>query len=153
MRAVLTDGVNRLVHERVEYDAYGVPKLQLGADLSGDGQITFLDNSMFMGWYGADPPDPRADLNGDGAVNFFDVSAYLTMYNSQAYGGEGSLSDANTASGPDNLIGYAGYHWDAELGMWLSRHRVYDPELGRWMQRDPAGYVDGNRCKPCLRTL
>lgn len=121
---MLTDGVNPLVHERIMYDAYGVPKLRLGAD-----------------------------LNGDGAVNFFDLSAYQTMYNAQVYGGEGTLSDANTASGPDNIIGYAGYHWDAELGMWLSRHRVYDPELGRWLQRDPAGYIDGNRRKPCLQTL
>ena len=85
-----------LVHERVEYDAYGVPKLRLGADLDGDGQITFFDNSVFMGWYGADPPDPRADLNADGAVNFFDLSAYQTMYNSQVYGGEGALSPTPT---------------------------------------------------------
>src|SRR5690606_4046974 len=65
---------------------------------------------------------------------------YGGMFNSQQYGGR--LSDANPL-GPMNVLGLAGYHWDEELGLWLSRHRVYDPELGRWIQRDPAGYIDG----------
>ncbi|MAO22296.1 MAG: hypothetical protein CMJ25_16235 [Phycisphaerae bacterium] len=139
VRAVIAGGNHDVVHERIEYDAYGRPKVFLGGDTDDDGDFDFFDNSAFIAWYGAG--DLRADLNGDGALNFFDVSAFQAMYNAQAYGL--SLTDANAVSGPDNVIGYAGYHWDEELGMWLSRHRVYDPELGRWMQRDPAGYIDG----------
>jgi RHS repeat-associated protein len=83
-----------------------------------------------LGWNSAS--DARADLNGDLGHNFLDISAHLDLYGSQAYGR--SLTNANTLDGPDNSIGYGGYHWDEELGMWLSRHRVYDPELGRWIQ-------------------
>lgn len=139
VRALVSDANSKHVQERIEYDAYGRPKLQLAGDLNGDGEINFFDTSIMTGWHRTQ--DPKGDLNNDGSVNFFDVSLFLDFYNNQATGG--TLSDANPSYGPDNIIGYAGYHWDEELGMWLSRHRVYDPELGRWIQRDPAGYVDG----------
>ncbi len=142
VRAVI-DGASKAVHERVEYDAHGRPRVWLGADIypinGPDGQINTFDyGSQYISWFNA--LDPRADLNGDGQVNFHDLTIYAGLYNSQQYGG--CLSDANPL-GPMNAIGFAGYHWDEELGLWLSRHRVYDPELGRWVQRDPAGYIDG----------
>ena len=34
--------------------------------------------------------------------------------------------------------------WDTDAGMYYFRNRWYHPVLGRFMQRDPAGYVDGN---------
>jgi RHS repeat-associated protein len=55
---------------------------------------------------------------------------------------DGRLSSAAV----DNVIGYAGYIFNAELpgaGVYTVRHRHYDPDLGRWIQRDPLGYVDG----------
>ncbi len=54
---MLRGAVSPHVQERIEYDAYGQPKLRLGADFNHDGQI-----------------------------NFFDISAFLEMYNSRAYG-------------------------------------------------------------------
>jgi RHS repeat-associated protein len=43
-----------------------------------------------------------------------------------------------------NLPLYASYWWDARLGLYHVRHRVYDPVAGRWLQRDPIGYAGGN---------
>ncbi len=143
VRAVINADKGNAVHERVEYDAYGRPSLWLMGDFNRDGAFDFYDISAgsngYLASYG--DGDPVADMNGDGSLDFFDQSTFLAMNGSQAYGR--ALTDANTLDGPDNTIGYAGYHWDEELGLWLSRHRSYNPELGRWLQRDPAGYVDG----------
>ena len=35
---------------------------------------------------------------------------------------------------------FAGYRRDEDTGLYLVRHRVYQPELGCWVQRDPIGY-------------
>jgi RHS repeat-associated protein len=40
-----------------------------------------------------------------------------------------------------NLL-FGGYSYDAEIGLYDVRHRVYHPLLGRWLQEDPAGSVD-----------
>src|SRR5690606_30708726 len=120
VRAVIA-GSSKAVHERAEYDAHGRPRLWLGADIfpvnAPDGQLNAFDySSQYINWF--NDQDPRADLNGDGLVNFHDLTVYGGMFNSQQYGGR--LSDANPL-GPMNVIGFAGYHWDEELGLWLSR--------------------------------
>ena len=51
--------------------------------------------------------------------------------------------DADGASDVDNRTLYAGYHLDAETGLYSVRNRYYHPTLGRWLSRDPVGYVDG----------
>ncbi|MEL6367607.1 MAG: RHS repeat-associated core domain-containing protein [Pseudomonadota bacterium] len=58
----------------------------------------------------------------------------------------GKLSDprGTAALDADNSVGYAGYWFDHELGLYCVRHRNYDPRLGRWLQRDPIGYVDSS---------
>ena len=38
---------------------------------------------------------------------------------------------------------FAGYRRDDDTGLYLVRHRVYQPELGCWVQRDPIGYSGG----------
>ena len=35
---------------------------------------------------------------------------------------------------------YAGYRWDATIGLFSVRNRVYDPTLGKWTRRDPLEY-------------
>jgi hypothetical protein len=48
------------------------------ADLTGDGQLNFLDVSEFLSAFGNQ--DPAADFEADGNFNFLDVSAFLASY-------------------------------------------------------------------------
>jgi len=48
------------------------------ADLTGDGNLNFLDVSAFLTAFGAQ--DPAADFTGDGQFNFLDVSAFLGLF-------------------------------------------------------------------------
>lgn len=52
--------------------------LTCAADLTGDGQLNFLDVSAFLGFFG--DGDVRGDINGDGSFNFLDVSLFLQIY-------------------------------------------------------------------------
>jgi len=66
--------------------------------------------------------------------------------------GPGRLS-RNTAAGPDNTLGFAGYQFCHTTGLYAVRFRHYDPGLGRWLQRDPAGYVDGASLYEYVRSM
>lgn len=48
------------------------------ADLTGDGNLNFLDVSAFLAAFGN--ADPVADFTSDGSFNFLDVSAFLQAY-------------------------------------------------------------------------
>ncbi len=48
------------------------------ADLNNDGELDFLDISIFIFGYTKD--DPGADLTGDGEVDFLDVSLFINSY-------------------------------------------------------------------------
>ncbi len=48
------------------------------ADINGDGDLNFLDVSMFLSLFGSQ--DPIADFNDDGQWNFLDVSAFLAAF-------------------------------------------------------------------------
>ncbi len=52
--------------------------LTCAADLTGDGDLNFLDVSAFLGFYG--DADVRGDINGDGNFNFLDVSLFLQIF-------------------------------------------------------------------------
>jgi RHS repeat-associated protein len=50
-------------------------------------------------------------------------------------------------------FGFAGMHYHAPSGLYLTKYRAYDPETRRWLSRDPIeeaggvnlyGYVGGN---------
>lgn len=47
-------------------------------DLTGDGELDFLDVSAFLNAYSVE--DPSVDFNADGIFNFFDVSAFLQAF-------------------------------------------------------------------------
>jgi len=48
------------------------------ADLTGEGDLNFLDISMYLTLFGQQ--SPIADMNDDGSWNFLDVSTYLTLF-------------------------------------------------------------------------
>jgi len=59
----------------------GMQVVQLGqceADLTGEGDLNFLDVSAFLGAFGNG--DPAADFTGEGDFNFLDVSAFLAAF-------------------------------------------------------------------------
>ena len=143
---------------------YGVAMHGSAADVNGDGVLTFADVSAFSAVYnggtalrpGDTGYDPDADLSGSGSMGFFDYTAFTGRYGAYAPGGTnpsfnaGWIDNPSDPSGPDNSIGYDGYVFDlagatesTSTGLYMVRHRVYDPKLGRWLERDPAGYVGG----------
>ncbi len=127
-------------HERLRYDAYGQPTHSYPEDLTGDGLLDFFDVDAFTGLFGNS--DPRVDFDFNGLYEFFDTSLFLDGFGNKPAIGSGRISD-DGAHGPGNSLGFMGYRWDPEAGLWLGRNRMYSPEAGRWLQRDPAGYVDG----------
>jgi RHS repeat-associated protein len=71
----------------------------------------------------------------------------LARYDYDPYGG--FIDQPQKA--PD--LGYAGMHYHAPSGLYLTKFRAYDPKTGRWLSRDPIeeagginlyGYVGGN---------
>ena len=40
-------------------------------------------------------------------------------------------------------FGYAGMHYHAPSGLYLTKYRAYDPQSGRWLSRDPIGELGG----------
>ena len=58
-----------------------------------------------------------------------------------AYDADWSNPAAPTTDGPL----YAGYHFDAETGLYHVRNRQYDPSLGAFTTRDPIGYAAGDQ--------
>jgi RHS repeat-associated protein len=144
--AIIDQNANLI--ERVSYDAYGNARHHRMADLTGNGAVDVSDqNALFNAWgnYGV------GDLNRDGVVNTTDLNI---LYNDW-----GAALPAGRLSLTDNVVGYAGYIFNAEVpgfsssvgsgsagltaGLYTVRHRHYAPDLGRWLSRDPLGYVDG----------
>ncbi len=57
---------------------FSVPTPPCPADLTGEGDLNFLDVSAFLTAFGN--MDPVADFEADGSFNFLDVSAYLAAF-------------------------------------------------------------------------
>ncbi len=57
---------------------YSVPTPACPPDLTGEGDLNFLDVSAFLTAFGN--MDPIADFEADGSFNFLDVSAYLAAF-------------------------------------------------------------------------
>jgi RHS repeat-associated protein len=128
------------VAERVTYSAYGVATHIPMADLNSDGAVNGADIPGLLtafGSIGSSPYQSPADLNRDGMVNSADLAMLLGDF--QAAQPDGALSRPNV----DNPIGWDGYVFDRESGLYTVRFRTYETGLGRWIERDPAGYVDG----------
>ena len=128
------------VAERVTYSAYGVSRHLPMADLNCDGAVTSVDIGLLLGasgTIGGSSYESPADLNRDGVVDSADLAMLLGDF--QAAQPDGALSRPNV----DNPIGWDGYVFDRESGLYTVRFRTYEMGLGRWIERDPVGYVDG----------
>ncbi|MEM9368865.1 MAG: RHS repeat-associated core domain-containing protein, partial [Planctomycetota bacterium] len=54
-----------------------------------------------------------------------------------------ALGTVRSSSMDNNRYTYTGREWDATLGLYHFRARMYDPSAGRFLGRDPVRYVDG----------
>jgi RHS repeat-associated protein len=134
------------VIDRIAYSAYGEATRTLRSDVNGDG---FVDNDDYNGVIrprrgaaiGTAAYLVEADLDRDGKVAQSDYDIAVANDGKSSSGGVG---DAGLfAKGVRNGVGYCGYIFNDESGLYTVRFRSYSPTLGRWLERDPAGYVDG----------
>jgi RHS repeat-associated protein len=83
----------------------------------------------------------EADLDRDGKVAQSDYDIAVADDGKSSSGGVGEAG--LFSRGVRNGVGYCGYIFNDESGLYTVRFRSYSPTLGRWLERDPAGYVDG----------
>jgi len=125
--------------ERVRYDAYGYALASPFGDVNADGTVDSSDSSIVTGAFGATYGTGsyvvEADVTRDGSVDLADLNAVS--------GANGDSIDRGDLSESGNIVGYAGYVFEPATGMYVVRHRWYQPETGMWSSRDPIGYVGG----------
>jgi RHS repeat-associated protein len=83
----------------------------------------------------------EADLDRNGVINQLDYDISIADDGKSSSGGVGEAG--LFSRGVRNSIGYCGYIFNEDSGLYTVRFRTYSPTLGRWLERDPAGYVDG----------
>jgi len=131
----LVNDVGELI-EQVRYSPYGVPFGYPTGDTNSDGDWDAGDNLVISS---SPSYDVRKDANLDGVVNSSDV----THANSITGGYQTLGRLVLTSTGVENILGYAGYVYDAKLAgaKWHVRNRVFSADLGIWLTRDLWGYV------------
>ena len=129
-----------IVSERVAYSAYGTARQLWREDINADGAVDSADLALLLAAFGSGVGGTQyrseIDLNRDGVINIMDLGLLLGGYAPAL--APGTLSSVLV----DNPIGWDGYVFDRESGLYTVRFRTYETGLGRWIERDPAGYVD-----------
>ena len=154
----IIDRVGKLL-ERISYTAGGEARHHHRADLNGDGGTSsgelFTISTLAASGGGvgtgitSSSYDPNADIDCDGTIDSADyglvssIGAQAALRRGQISGAWVAPSGFNPPTSTDNIVGYCGYLFNAECGLYSVRFRVYDPVLMRWLTRDPIGYVDG----------
>jgi RHS repeat-associated protein len=144
--AVATPGKPGVVIDRIAYSAYGEATRTLRSDVNGDGFVNKDDyngviRSRLNATIGSAGYVVEADLDRDGKVAQSDYDIAIADDGKSSSGGVGEAG--LFAKGVRNGVGYCGYIFNDESGLYTVRFRTYSPTLGRWLERDPAGYVDG----------
>ena len=94
--------------------------------------------------YGEATRTLRSDVSGDGFVNQSDHTGVIRPRTGATIGTAAYVVEAGLFSkGVRNSLGYCGYVFNEDSGLYTVRFRTYSPTLGRWLERDPAGCVDG----------
>jgi RHS repeat-associated protein len=135
------------VQERVHYDPYGYAEHRRPGDTNNDGELgdgteaADFSYALLLWSIEGGAYDARYDLNRDGVIDAGDQDGFGGGYVTAAAPlASGAISD-HGPGGPGNIVGYAGYLYDEDLGLYLSRHRYYSPTRGRWVTRDAASRI------------
>jgi RHS repeat-associated protein len=144
--AVATPGKPGVVIDRIAYSPYGEATRTLRSDVNGDGFVNKDDYAGIIkprtgAAIGTAAYVVEADLDRDGKITQTDYDICIADDGKSSSGGVGEAG--LFSRGVRNSIGYCGYVFNEDSGLYTVRFRTYSPTLGRWLERDPAGYVDG----------
>jgi RHS repeat-associated protein len=144
--AVATPGKPGVVIDRIAYSPYGEATRTLRSDVNGDGFVNQSDYSGVIkprigATIGTANYIVEADLDRNGVINQLDYDISIADDGKSSSGGVGEAG--LFSKGVRNSVGYCGYIFNEDSGLYTVRFRTYSPTLGRWLERDPAGYVDG----------
>jgi RHS repeat-associated protein len=134
------------VIDRIAYSSYGEATRTLRSDVNGDGFVNQSDYSGIIkprtgATIGTAAYVVEADLDRNGVINQVDYDISIADDGKSSSGGVGEAG--LFSKGVRNSVGYCGYIYNEDSGLYTVRFRTYAPTLGRWLERDPAGYVDG----------
>jgi RHS repeat-associated protein len=144
--AVATPGKPGVVIDRIAYSPYGEATRTLRSDVNGDGFVNKDDYAGIIkprtgAAIGTATYVVEADLDRDGKITQTDYDICIADDGKSSSGGVGEAG--LFSKGVRNSVGYCGYVFNEDSGLYTVRFRTYSPTLGRWLERDPAGYVDG----------
>ena len=132
--------------DRIAYSPYGEATRTLRSDVNGDGFVNQSDHTGIIrprngAAIGTAAYVVEADLDRNGVINQLDYDICIADDGKSSSGGVGEAG--LFSKGVRNSVGYCGYVFNEDSGLYTVRFRTYAPTLGRWLERDPAGYVDG----------
>ncbi len=107
-----------------------MPLCRCGAE-----RFLFIDHRSLVIGRSADNTGSVVDVvaNGSGNTNL-DHIVYDSFGN--------TVSQTNSANAM--LMGFDGYVYDAETGLYYANARYYSPQLGRFISQDPSGFAAGD---------
>ena len=98
-----------------------------------DGSVTraYYDEGELV--VGTSPQPIYYGIDQIGSVSRSFTSSSAAAYSYDPYG------NSLQTTAPQTDFGYAGMLYNADSGLYLATHRIYNPLLGRWISRDPLG--------------
>ena len=140
--AVATPGMPSVVIDRIAYTPYGESTRTLRSDVNGDGVVNKYDfDGTIQPLKGTVIGNPayrvEADLDRDGKITSDDYDVCIADDGQKSGGGVGEAG--LFSAGVRNSVGYCGYVYNEDTGLYTVRYRTYSAVLGRWLTRDPLG--------------
>jgi RHS repeat-associated protein len=140
-RTVATPGKPGVVIDRIAYSPYGEATRTLRLDVNGDGFVNKDDYAGIIkprtgATNGTATYIVEADLDRNGVINQLDYDISIADDGKSSAGGVGEAG--LFSRGVRNSVGYCGYIFNEDSGLYTVRFRTYSPTLGRWLERDPV---------------